>query len=272
MPVRLVLILLLTAFSSSAAFKLFLVDGGDMTVREYEVQGERVRYYSVERSQWEEIPLELVDIERTERMADRDRKRREALRAESAREREAERKARTELHNVPVDEGIYHYLDDTATALEQAEVVVDSSAKRTFFQVISPIPAIAGKRTMNVEGETSKFVVHESKPVFYVRQSNLGLFGLVKVEPDPKKKRRIVQVIQVVPQTQEIFEEEEEIEVFRQQLARGVYRVWPVKPLTAGEYAIIDYNPGAEDLRVWDFSCRPGDVPAEESDQNDGGS
>ena len=50
----------------AANFKLYLKDGTYQIVREYKVQSDRIRYYSVERSDWEEIPSELVDLKRTE--------------------------------------------------------------------------------------------------------------------------------------------------------------------------------------------------------------
>ena len=56
----------LTVAAFAANIKLYLKDGGFHLVREYQVQTDRVRYYSVERSQWEEIPLDLVDLKRTE--------------------------------------------------------------------------------------------------------------------------------------------------------------------------------------------------------------
>src|SRR5215467_13681940 len=41
--------------------KLVLKDGGFQMVREYQRNGERVRYLSAERGEWEEIPASLVD-------------------------------------------------------------------------------------------------------------------------------------------------------------------------------------------------------------------
>src|SRR5260370_30752384 len=45
--------------------KLMLKDGNFQLVREYERKGERVRYFSVERGAWEEIPSAMVDWDAT---------------------------------------------------------------------------------------------------------------------------------------------------------------------------------------------------------------
>ena len=64
---RILAILLFAVFAAwGVNVKLYLKDGGFHLVREYQVQADRVRFYSVERSQWEEIPLDMVDLKRTQ--------------------------------------------------------------------------------------------------------------------------------------------------------------------------------------------------------------
>ena len=45
--------------------KLVLKDGNFQLVREYQRTGERVKYFSTERADWEEIPAAMVDWEAT---------------------------------------------------------------------------------------------------------------------------------------------------------------------------------------------------------------
>ena len=82
---RLIWLAVFAALALSAApLKLYLKSGADMLVREYELKEDRIRYYSMERSQWEEIPARLVDLEKTEAEAGRQNRRLESMRAESA--------------------------------------------------------------------------------------------------------------------------------------------------------------------------------------------
>src|SRR5215831_7017036 len=63
---RAVFILTIFAISLAAAnLKLYTTDGEYQLVREYKVEGDRVSFYSVERSEWEEVPVSMVDLKRT---------------------------------------------------------------------------------------------------------------------------------------------------------------------------------------------------------------
>ncbi len=58
-------LLLFGTLARGAEIKLYLKDGNYHIVREYEIRGSRVRFYSLERSAWEELPRQLVDFEAT---------------------------------------------------------------------------------------------------------------------------------------------------------------------------------------------------------------
>ncbi len=240
---------------------LFLVDGTSMDVREFEVLDERVRYFSLDRNQWEEVPTEIVDLERTNTHNRAALKALEVRQEEDRTARLAERRARTELHSVPLEDGVYYLRGREPVPLEQVFYEIDKSAGRAVLNVLTPTPVIPGKRTVSIEGLTAITVTTDAKPAFYIRLDQFSRFGISKIKPEQGKARRIIQQIYTVPRTDKQVETQEEIEVFRQQLAPLVYKVWPVEPLEAGEYAVVNFTPGESDLRVWDFSHQPGADP-----------
>src|SRR5690348_18002990 len=55
---------------SSRGQKLVLKDGSFQLVREYEVNGDRIRYYSLDTHEWEEMPASLVDWDATKKRSE----------------------------------------------------------------------------------------------------------------------------------------------------------------------------------------------------------
>jgi len=253
----LIALFVLTLAAFAANIKLYLKDGGFHLVREYQVQTDRVRYYSVERSQWEEIPLDLVDLKRTEsEVAERQAQLKEETKA-VAEEEKAVRDARAEVAKIPQDPGVYYLENNTVKPLKAAESKVHTNKRRTVLQVLSPIPAVTGKATLELDGEHSQNILGNPEQEFYIQLAADERFGIVKLTPE--KGIRIVEKITVIPVTKEVVEEPIEVQVFQKQMTQdGLYKLWPMKPMSPGEYAVIEYTPGKTNMQVWDFAIAPG--------------
>lgn len=254
--VRTLIVFLLAAVAVLAAdFRLYLKDGNYHVVREYQVQGDRVRFYSVERSEWEEVPASLVDLKRTE--AER-HERQEAIQeeaAEMAAEDKYERQQQEERERVPVGPGVYFVEGNQIRTLKQGESKAVSKKSRTVLKILSPIPMISGKTMVELDGEHSPTVMTSARPEFYFRLDHEESFGIVKMMP--KKGVRVVQEWEIVQVSNEVIEKEQDIPIFRKQVDDGLYQIWPQQPLEPGEYAVIEYTPGERNVQTWDFACQP---------------
>jgi hypothetical protein len=240
-----------------ANIKLYLKDGGFHLVREYKVETDRVRYYSVERSQWEEMPLDLVDLKRTEaEVAERQTQIADETKV-IAEEEKAVHEVRAEVAQIPQDPGVYYVEDKTVKPIKIAESKVHSSKGRTVLQVLSPIPAVSGKATLELDGIHSQNVLNNPEQEFYIQLSAEERFGIVKLTPEHGV--RIVEKITIVQVTKEVIEEPIEVQVFRKQMTQDLlYKLWPMKPMEPGEYAVVQFTSGKTNMQVWDFAIKPG--------------
>src|SRR4051794_23985075 len=122
MMTRAVLVFFALALALPAAtIRLYLKDGSYHSVREYQKLNDRVRYYSTERSDWEEIPLELVDLKRTEKeVAERDKERHEQTKLMDAEEK-ADRAAKRIIEAIPYEAGVFQLDGEKPITLKAAE-------------------------------------------------------------------------------------------------------------------------------------------------------
>jgi len=252
--VKALLLLLVSAWLAfGATFKLYLKDGDYHMVREYQVLEDRVRYFSTERGDWEEIPTELVDLEKTKReLAKIELAAKEQSVFENAEEK-AIRAQRKELSQIPADAGVYFVESGQIKAIPLADWRVETSNKRKALQMVVPVPMVAGKATVLVKGEHASFTVDSAEPEFYIRLDQREDFGIIRLTP--KKGQRIVENVSIVPVTKENYEEQKQVETYQREMLPGLFKIWPAKPLEAGEYALVQYTNGELNLRVWDFSC-----------------
>ena len=246
-----VALLLLTAAVFAATQRLYLKDGDYQMVREYQVLADRVRYYSTERGDWEEIPLELVDLDRTKKEV-------AALAAELKEDAKAQdeedaalRAERKEIASIPQDPGVYLIGTGKLTPLKQGEVKIASDKKRAVLKVLSPVPIVPGKSTVEMDGESAALRVPNATPEFYFRQVNPE--GLAIVKLTPKKNVRLVENVAIMAVSNEKLEDLQLVPTFKKQIADQLFKIWPEKALPPGEYAVIEYTDGEVNLQIWDF-------------------
>jgi hypothetical protein len=251
---RAAVFLLLASAVASAADRLYLKDGTYQLTNQYEVKTDRVRYYSTERGEWEEIPLEMVDLDRTKgELADRESQVAADAKAE-AEERAAEKLEKKQIASIPTQPGAYYIRGDAMEPVKQAESKIVSNKKRTVLRVLSPIPTVPGKSTVELDGEHAPLRLTDVRPEFYFRLSDYEGVEIVKLTP--KKDGRVAENVSTIQlKNDRIVEEKfDKIESFKKQEADLLFRIWPEKPLEPGEYALIQYAEGKLDPQIWDFT------------------
>jgi len=250
------LLLAFSALASAANLKLYFKDGSDQLVREYKVENDRVSYYSLDRDEWEEVPLSIVDLDKTKAVIkQRADDARSSAAAEEA-ENKAERAARKEVESVPTEEGVYLIEDEKLIPMKVGESKIVTNKRRSILKAISPVPLVPGKATLELDGPHSSQGAANRSPEFYIRLSQDERFGIVRM--GEHKGNRVIEKLTIQPVVNETQQEPDLVEVFRQQVADGLFKIWPQKPLDPGEYAVVEYSDEKVDMQVWDFFIAPG--------------
>lgn len=163
--------------------RLILKDGSYQLVRQYQIVGDRVRYLSQERSEWEELPADLVDWDATRRW-ERDHaelaadqpspamKEAEDIDKEEAAERNEEKARMPEVATgleLPDEEGVF-VLDTfqgtpELVELPQKDVDVDAKSHRGL-GILNPLAV--QKAHFELPGRHAKVHLHVNDPAFYV--------------------------------------------------------------------------------------------------------
>ena len=246
---------LLATVAFAANVKLYLKDGGYHVVREYQIQKDRVHFYSVERSQWEDIPLDLVDLKRTETEAASRKAQLDADAKAMAEEEKAERAIAKEVSRIPQDPGVYWMLGNEVQVMKLAESTVHTNKGRSILKRLAPVPIVSGKGTLELQGANSLNVFKNPEQEFYIQLSEPERFGIAKLTP--KGAVRIVENLTWMPVVNEVVEEPEMVEILKQQLSDGLYKIWPKEKLPPGEYAVVEYTEAKLNIQVWDFAIKP---------------
>ncbi|MGP0021275.1 MAG: hypothetical protein ACLPHP_22085 [Candidatus Sulfotelmatobacter sp.] len=173
------LILLLTVPVLSAqdlARRLILKDGSYQLVTKYEVKGDRVRYLSAERDDWEELPASLVDWPATDKY-ERDRAAGQSVPEAAQLDKEIEKeqdRAQAMLPEVapglrlPADSGVF-LLDSfqgEPQIVEVQQTAGDVSQKSKGGMLRGAITGV--KQTIELEGAHAPVQSHVDVPALYI--------------------------------------------------------------------------------------------------------
>jgi len=165
--------------AETATRRLILKDGSYQVVTKWEVQGDRVHYYSAERNEWEDVPDSLIDWDAT-RKYEQDRAAGktspEAVRLEKEIEADKQEEEARSPHvapglRLPPEGGVYAldtYLNEPQLVpLDQTSGEINRhTGHNVLRQVMNPVSG--AKHTVEIDGPSSKLQVHAAAPAIYI--------------------------------------------------------------------------------------------------------
>jgi hypothetical protein len=264
--------------ASDRGKKLVLKDGSFQLVRDFQRNGERVRYLSAERGDWEEIPAAMVDWDAT-------------AKAEAAAVKEENAFLKTVHHEqveqtaemprdvdaslpvapgifLPPGEGMFVVEGKSVTSLNQVGAEIRTDKKQRLKQVLSPVPIIPSKRNIEIPGAKAARRINSERPEFYLREPPPDPDGVSTIRKSSRPgetgpeielvrltvkggKRQIESIRSLFGQ--DISDDRNSISMQRWDVAKDLYRFTLSQELPAGEYAFAEILPDGVNLYVWDF-------------------
>lgn len=267
--------------------RLILKDGSYQIVTKWEIQGDRVHYYSAERAEWEDVPNALVDWDATnqfekDRLAGKPTPEAQALDKELEQDRQEDDARSPQVApglRLPPEGGVYAldtYLSEPQLVpLDQTAGDINRNVKHNILR--AAINPVAGSKSyIELSGPRSKIQVHATVPVIYVNldpvdqdsaasagkkgeQLPWDRFRIVRAQV--KKDKRVVGAIKTAVYGKSSAEEEI-VPTNAEQVGEGWIMITPKQPLAPGEYALAEML-GDQGMNsyVWDFGMHP-DAPA----------
>ena len=269
------------------AQRLILKDGSYQSVTKYEVNGDRVRYFSAERGEWEEVPKAMVDWDATKKYEEGRLTGSPVPEAvELDKELEAERQA-AEARSPRVapglrlsDEGGVFLLDTYQNQPQLAEIQqsgsdLNRSTKSNILR--AAINPLAGaKQSIELPDAHANVQSHTAVPSLYINlniEADQGApataatpgeplplppaerFKIIRVES--KGNKRIAGAVKTAV-TGKSKTDERFVPATATPMTGGWIKITPVDPLPHGEYAVAEVLANDSiNLYVWDFGVNP---------------
>ena len=272
-----VLAALAVAGYAQATKRLILKDGSYQVATKWEVKGDRVRFFSAERADWEEMPESLVDWKATEayekdasagKNADLER----AIRED---EEDAEREAAANplvAPGVRLPDGGGVFLLESYKGQPQLDELVQTNGeinKQTGKNILRATinPLASSKQSIELKGPRARVQSHTGTPEIYIdidsdtQTQKLELSDHFKIAKlTPKKDNRLLGNLKI-SMIGNVSQQGNFIQVKAEKLPGDWIKITPVTPLPPGEYAVVEMLTAKEmNLYVWDFGVDP-DAP-----------
>ena len=280
-------------FAQTKAKHLILKDGSYQMAREWQVKDDRVRYFSSERFEWEELPGALVDWAATDQYT----KEQEAEKAKSSEAGQIEEAQEDRpVFAVPglrlPDNGGVMLLDVVAGKPQLIEIPQNGSelnkqtGKNILRSMISIVPA-GVKQSLELKGKQARTRAHTAVPAFFINvnyddssmSSVTGAIAsggdiILKEEAMPrearfhlirlqsKSDRRVVSDLRI-SLTGQVDEKQKAVPVSVEVVNSDWVKLTPLGPLQPGEYAVVELlSPTQMNSFVWDFGVEATDGQA----------
>jgi hypothetical protein len=256
---------------AQTAKRLMLKDGSYQLASKWEVSGDRVRYLSTERNEWEEVPASMVDWPATENFEKQRESQRKLELKQAEEEEESEKVAASPaiapgLH-LPNSGGVY-LLDTYNGELQLTELGQSSGElnRRTGHNILrgAIAPITSSRQSIELKGEHARTQSHVQQPAIFLDidqdpgTKSLPLaerFRIARLEP--KKDARVVEIVKIAI-TGKVSQQEFLLPATVEQLQGGWVRLTPSQPLSPGEYAVVEMlAPKTMNAYVWDFGVNP---------------
>jgi len=281
------------AHAQQRAKRLILKDGSYQMATKWEMQGDRVHFYSSERYDWEDIPSSLVDWDATNKFNEQNPKGVSPnASAEEMQQADADEKAERAKDEAarPVvapglrlpDSGGVFLLDHYRGQPQLVEIAQNGGelnkqmGKNIMHAIINPIPT-GSKESIELKGEHSGVQSHEETPAIYLDLAQAtedkdkpspelnrpDRFKIVRVQE--KKDVRVVSSVKISP-LGKVTNQEDIVPTTSEAVSGGEWlKLTPAHSLTPGEYALVEMlDEKTINMYVWDFGVNP-NAPANAS-------
>lgn len=236
-------------------------DGSFQIVSSYALDGDRVRYFSVERAEWEEIPSSLVDWPATKKAEADQEKTDAALTTKLKVDEEAVARGPVDVDAsyevapgvfLPPGEGFFLLDNHAVFPLKQAPASAKRAKGHFVEQIAVPLPVIPSRTSVDLSGEHASLRTTNPTPEFYFRTKDLAQPEIELIAAHVQANKRHIENIDRLF-GQQTFKGKS-IPLQEWQVAKGLYRFTLGQSLAPGEYALVQFSSQEGlDLLVWDF-------------------